>query len=122
MDWDDPILKSLDLEYHDLHEAKGLYFGLVDEGRASRVTTDAAVRLAEEQPPRNTRAFGRGEVIRHLLECGPPPDDERGGDSRFLPPYVINWSAFHLRGHVPFLMPDPFKSYVHEIRGHLARQ
>lgn len=121
VDWDDPVLKSLDLEYHNLHEDKGLYFGLVDDGRVPRVTTDAAVLLAEEHPPRNTRAFGRGEVVRYLLTSGPPPDDgDPRTEIRFLPPYVINWSAFHLRGRAPFLMPDPFKSYAHEVRGHLA--
>ncbi|MGH7232645.1 MAG: proteasome accessory factor PafA2 family protein [Nitrospiraceae bacterium] len=119
--WDDPILKSLDLEYHNLHPEKGLYFGLMDEGRAPRVTTDKAVELAQEHPPRNTRAFGRGELVRHLLACGPAAEKERPRpEERFVPAYVINWSAFQLRGRQPFLMPNPFKSYVQEVRGHLV--
>jgi proteasome accessory factor A len=118
--WDDPILKSLDLEYHNLHDEKGLYFGLLQEGRVPRVTTDKAVELAAEHPPRNTRAFGRGELVRHLLACGPPEErDDARPEERFFPPYVINWSAFQLRGRPPFLMPNPFKSYVQEVRLHL---
>ena len=119
--WDDPIMKSLDLQYHNLHSEKGLYFGLLEEGRAPRVTTDQAVELAKEHPPRNTRAFGRSELVRHLLACGPPAaqEDDRAED-RFSPPYVINWSAFQLRKRPPFLMPNPFKSYVQEVRAHLA--
>jgi proteasome accessory factor A len=32
---------------------------------------------------------------------------------------VINWSIFQLRGQAPFPMPDPFKTYVQEVRTHL---
>ncbi len=123
-EWGDPMLKSLDLEYHNLHPEKGLYFGLLEEGRVPRVTTDKAVELAQQHPPRNTRAFGRGELVRHLLEHGSPaPDEGRIVDhrgERFFPAYVINWSIFQLRGRPPFPMPDPFKTYVQEVRGHLA--
>ena len=58
LDWQDPVLKSLDLEYHNLRADRGLYFGLLEEGRAPRMTTDKAITLAMEHPPRNTRAFG----------------------------------------------------------------
>jgi proteasome accessory factor A len=120
MTWADPALKSLDLEYHNLHQGKGLYYGLMEEGRVPRLITDKAITLAMDHPPRNTRAFGRGELVRHLLACGPPddPDDSRP-EERFSPSYVINWSIFQLRGQVPFPMPDPFKTYVQEVRAHL---
>jgi proteasome accessory factor A len=118
--WTDPALKSLDLEYHNLHQGKGLYYGLMEEGRVPRLITDKAIALSMDHPPRNTRAFGRGELVRHLLACGPPdaPDDPKP-EERFSPPYVINWSIFQLRGHTPFPMPDPFKTYVQEVRAHL---
>jgi proteasome accessory factor A len=119
LEWHDPWLRSLDLEYHNLHPEKGLYLGLLQEGRVPRVTTDSAVALAEQHPPRNTRAFGRAEVVRHLLEStGTPPRRADAGE-RGHPPYVINWSAFQLRGQAPFAMPNPFKTYVQEIRTHL---
>lgn len=120
--WDDPVLKSLDLEYHNLHPAKGLYHGLLDEGRVPRVTTDKAIELAQARPPRDTRAFGRGELVQHLLVCGSGGEaQEPNAESRFLPAYVINWSAFQLRGRQPFPMPDPFRTYAQEVRDHLAR-
>lgn len=119
LDWDDPWLKSLDLEYHKLDRSKGLYFGLLEEGRVPRFTTDRAVELAREHPPRNTRAFGRGEVIRHLLANGPPEETDRTRQERTIPPYVINWSAFQLRGRRPFMMSNPFKTYAQEVRAHL---
>jgi proteasome accessory factor A len=124
LDWSAPLIKSLDLEYHNLNAAKGLYFGLLDEGRVPRVTTDQAILLAQTQPPRNTRAFGRGELVRHLIES--PPNDQSAGSGEthtpaegFFPPYIINWSAFQLRGHAPFLMADPFKTYAQQVREHL---
>jgi proteasome accessory factor A len=120
VEWQDPILKSLDLEYHNLHPDRGLYYGLLEEGRVSRMTTEKAIALAMEHPPRNTRAFGRGELVRHLLACGPSdgPNDPKP-EERFLPAYVINWSIFHVRGRVPFPMPDPFQTYAQEVRAHL---
>jgi proteasome accessory factor A len=120
VEWTDPILKSLDLEYHNLHQGKGLYYGLLEEGRVPRLTTDKAIALATDHPPRNTRAFGRGELVRHLLACGPPaePADPQPRE-RFFPSYVINWSIFQLRGQAPFPMPDPFKTYAQEVRSHL---
>ena len=127
LDWSDPMLKSLDLEYHNLNAAKGLYFGLLDEGRAPRVTTDQAIRLAQDQPPRNTRAFGRGMLVRHLLDCPPvgvgrTPEESGSRPEGFFPPYIINWSAFQLRGHSAFVMADPFKTYAQQVRAHLAEQ
>jgi len=122
LEWNDPWLKSLDLEYHNLHPEKGLYWGLAQEGRARRVTTDSAIALAEHHPPRNTRAFGRGEVVRHLLESGDPAPEDADPDDRGYPAYVINWSAFQIRGRAPFVMPNPFKTYVQEVRSHLAQR
>jgi proteasome accessory factor A len=124
IDWTDPLLKSLDLEYHNLNADKGLYFGLLDEGRVPRVTTSQAVALAQNHPPRNTRAFGRGELVRHLLNgpaagTGDGQEETRLRSEGFFPPYIINWSAFQLRGRAPFLMADPFKTYAQQVREHL---
>lgn len=122
-EWDDPVLKSLDLEYHNLHAAKGLYYGLEEEGRGLRLTTDRVITMAEDHPPRNTRAFGRGELIRHLLGAGHATGFEpSAGDEDEMPcDYVINWSNFRLRGAPPFFMPDPFKTYVQEVRRYVGR-
>jgi proteasome accessory factor A len=117
----DPMLKSLDLEYHNLNQEKSLYYGLLQEGRVPRLTTDSAVDIAADHAPKNTRAFGRGELVKHLLAGGPPSEpDEPRPDERFFPAYVINWSIFQVRGRAPFPMPDPFKTYVQDVRSHLT--
>ena len=115
--WDDPMLKSLDLEYHNLDPERGLYFGLEQEGRAPRLTTDRMVALAKDGPPKNTRAFGRGELVRHLLNSASPNEE---GTWKVSPAYIINWSVIHLKGGDPFPMPDPFKTYAPELRQHIA--
>ncbi len=121
LDWQDPMLKSLDLEYHNLNRTKGLYYGLLEEGRVPRLTTEKAIDLATQHPPRNTRAFGRGELVRHLLACDVPVEAaDLRQEERYFPSYVINWSIFQLRGQAPFPMPDPFKTYVQEVRSHLT--
>jgi len=120
VDWADPVLKSLDLEYHNLNPAKGLYHGLMEEGRVPRVTTDALIRIAMEEAPKNTRAYGRSTLVKHLLNVwsGSESDYLAQSDGLF-PPYVINWSIFQVRGRAPFPMQDPFKTYVEDVRSHL---
>ena len=41
--WQDPWIKSLDLEYHNLNKAQGLYWGLEASGDAYRRTSDEAI-------------------------------------------------------------------------------
>ena len=70
--------------------------------------------------PKNTRAYGRSELVKYLLACGTPAETEHAQpDERFFPAYVINWSIFQLRGRTPFPMPDPFKTYIQDVRAHL---
>ncbi len=120
LEWTDPLLKSLDLEYHNLNQTKGLYYGLLEEGRVPRLITDALIHLAMNQAPKNTRAYGRSELVNHLLNTWVGAEtDERQQAEGIFPPYVINWSIFQVRGHLPFPMPDPFRTYVEDVRTHL---
>lgn len=120
VEWIDPMMKSLDLEYHNLNPEKGLYHGLLEEGRAPRLTTDRLIQLAMEAAPKNTRAYGRSELVRHLLnERSASAVDQSPAADGLFPPYVINWSIFQVRGHAPFPMPDPFKTYLEDVRAHL---
>ncbi|NJN69470.1 MAG: proteasome accessory factor PafA2 family protein [Nitrospira sp.] len=120
LDWGDPMLKSLDLEYHNLNHTKGLYYGLLEEGRVPRLTADALIRIAMEEAPKNTRAYGRSALVKHLLSGWAPIDAGQPTNSGGLfPPYVINWSIFQVRGRPPFPMPDPFRTYLEEVRTHL---
>ena len=63
VDWDDPWLQSLDLEYHNVRQDEGLYAELVREKQIQRFVTDDEIRHAIRQPPRDTRAYFRGRCI-----------------------------------------------------------
>ncbi len=60
---DDPWLQSLDLEYHRLDLAEGLYYGLEQGGGMRGVPSEEAVRQAISHPPSTTRALIRGKCI-----------------------------------------------------------
>jgi proteasome accessory factor A len=60
---DDPWLQSLDLEYHRLDLAEGLYYALEQSGGMAGVPEESAVRHAVQQPPESTRALIRGKCV-----------------------------------------------------------
>ena len=61
--WEDPWLQSLDLAYHSISRADGLYYELVHTGQMRRVVTEEDARRAVFHPPEGTRAFFRGRAI-----------------------------------------------------------
>ncbi|MBM15361.1 MAG: hypothetical protein CMH75_04640 [Nitrospina sp.] len=110
LEWGDAWLKSLDLEYHNLNKEKGLFWGLEASGDGYRKTTDPAVDHAKTNPPRGTRAHGRGELIKMLIN----QHSHMG--------YLIDWIGFRLsKTDDPFLMLDPFSSYKEDILDHLRQ-
>ena len=68
MDWDDPMLQSLDLEYHNLDPDRGLYRGLEQENEVYSLLTEEEISRAIEFPPEGTRAKIRGEAVRKESE------------------------------------------------------
>ncbi|MGI9665657.1 MAG: depupylase/deamidase Dop [Acidimicrobiia bacterium] len=62
--WDDPKLRLLDLQYHDVDPERGLYHRLAAAGRMRRLFTDREVERAVITPPESTRAWFRGEALR----------------------------------------------------------
>jgi len=66
--WDDPWLKSLDLEYHNLNPERGLYRGLEQEGRVLSLLAEEKVTHAIDHPPEETRALIRGQTVLHRRE------------------------------------------------------
>ncbi len=63
LEWDDPKLHLIDLQYADLRPDKGLYHRLVARGSIDRLVTDDEVRRAVSHPPVDTRAFFRGRCL-----------------------------------------------------------
>ena len=63
LDWSDPKLRLVDLQYHDVRRDKGLYHRLEASGEVERLTTDEQVEAAVMEPPEDTRAYFRGRCI-----------------------------------------------------------
>ncbi|MBC8282547.1 MAG: proteasome accessory factor PafA2 family protein [Nitrospinae bacterium] len=63
LSWDDPVLQSLDLEYHNLDPDRGLYRGLEQENDVYSLLTEEEINRAIEFPPETTRAKIRGDAV-----------------------------------------------------------
>jgi proteasome accessory factor A len=62
--WDHVRTRALDLQYHDVDPAKGLYDRLVVRGSIGRLFDDRQVAAALQEPPDETRAYFRGRCVR----------------------------------------------------------
>jgi len=66
----DPKLAMMDLAYHDIDPARGLYHLLVRTGRMRRAVADEAVERSRLEPPATTRARLRGSFIKAAKAAG----------------------------------------------------
>lgn len=63
LEWDHPRLAAMDLQWSDVRPERGIYHRLVTAGAVERLVDDAEVGWAVAHPPRDTRAYFRGEVM-----------------------------------------------------------
>jgi Pup amidohydrolase len=61
--WDHPRLAAVDLQWSDLRPERGLYHRLVAAGAVELLVTPEEVADAVVHPPRDTRAYFRGEAV-----------------------------------------------------------
>lgn len=64
LEFGDPRLDLIDLQYADANPQRGLWARLEQRGRLRRMTTDEQVATAIVHPPTDTRAYFRGECLR----------------------------------------------------------
>ncbi|NKB67979.1 MAG: hypothetical protein GKR89_13040 [Candidatus Latescibacteria bacterium] len=102
LEWNDPWIQSLDLEYHNLNPAKGLYFDLRNRGLIKRLIDDKHIERAIATPPRDTRAWARSQVMRSL----------EGRKTR----YAIEWDSIYVHDDEEqyLSLDDPFHTYDEE--------
>jgi proteasome accessory factor A len=101
LDWRDPWLQSLDLEYHNINPNRGLYLDLERKGLTKRVLTEADIGRASQKPPQDTRAYARSEIVRALSE------------NRVR--YIIDWDSVYLENEKHLNLGDPFDTYKDEV-------
>lgn len=88
----------LDLQYHDIHRERGVYYRMQQRGLVERMCTDEAIDVAIETPPQNTRAKLRGDFIKAAKE--------KKRD------FTVDWVHLKLNDQAQrtVLCKDPFKS------------
>lgn len=106
--WQDDVLQSLDLEYHNVNPEQGLFYGLQSSGAVRRLLEDEDIREATHTPPQNTRARGRAQMVAQILKSG----------SRT---YLVDWDGVHLGKDKHIALTNPFKTYQREASQLLGR-
>jgi proteasome accessory factor A len=98
--WQDDMLQSLDIEYHNVNRNMGLAHALEEYGKMRRLVRDDEIAVAMVAPPSDTRAAARSEAIRRMIEA-------RSRD------YVIDWDMVY-RSKNRLELQDPFETYPAE--------
>ena len=101
VDWGDPWLQSLDLAYHNIDPAKGLFFGVEGAKRIAEWNNSVRRTEAMTTPPADTRAAGRAQAVAYFQEG--------------TRPYTINWDSITCGGRDFLIMGDPFKTYKEDV-------
>ncbi len=63
LDWSDPRLRAVDIQWSDVRADKGLFHRMAAAGRFDTLVSEEEVRRAVVHPPEDTRAYFRGECL-----------------------------------------------------------
>lgn len=108
IEWNDPWLESLDLEYHNINPAKGLFWVLEEEGKHRRLLPPTVLEAGGTCPPSFTRAEGRSQAIERILES-----------PEML--YIIQWFGIQVNQGDVLYMLEPLKSYRDEVSDYFRK-
>ncbi|HTP40956.1 MAG TPA: proteasome accessory factor PafA2 family protein, partial [Nitrospiria bacterium] len=64
IDWNDPRVALMDLQFHDLRLDRGLYYKLEREGFVDRLLGEQEIVSAAEYPPTDSRAYFRSACLK----------------------------------------------------------
>ena len=107
LSWQDPWMQSLDLEYHNINPAKGLFFALTPAKAIGEYNDRVRQERAIMHPPQDTRARGRSAAVAHFQKTNLS--------------YVINWDSISCENQAHFPMSDPFQDYEKPIQRFLQK-
>jgi len=68
LSWKDPVLQSVDLEYHNIDPDRGLYYGMQQAGEVTGLIPEKRIEKALDTPPKGTRAEIRGQMVDRELD------------------------------------------------------
>ncbi len=98
LDMSSPRLAQLDLAYHDINPARGLFRTMEARGLVATVASDEAVLAARTVPPQSTRAKLRGDFIAAAM--------------RTRTEHTVDWTQLKIsdHGNRSVMLKDPFAS------------
>jgi proteasome accessory factor A len=97
VDWSDDALHSVDLEYHNIDPEKSLFHAYQQMGRTTRLLDDLDIIDAMTDPPANTRAAARAQLVKRVLDRKGP---------KF---YIFDWNGVALDRNTYVELSDPFE-------------
>jgi proteasome accessory factor A len=108
IDLEDPAIERLDLAYHDIDPARGVFFALQRRGLAPAILPEERIERARTVAPTTTRAHLRGQVVTAAQEHGVD--------------HVVDWTTLRLtrRGAMPVQVLDPFATELPAVDALLA--
>ncbi len=66
LEWNDPRLKAIDIQWSDVRADRGLFNTLRAAGRFTELVTEEECRAAVTDPPEDTRAYFRGRCLQRF--------------------------------------------------------
>ncbi|MBC8141367.1 MAG: proteasome accessory factor PafA2 family protein, partial [Armatimonadetes bacterium] len=99
--WQDEVMQSLDIEYHNVNPAQSLFTALEENGDMERLISPSEIATAAVVAPQNTRAKARADIISKLINT-------RSRD------YVIDWDLVYLAKNRHLDLKNPFDTYDEE--------
>lgn len=108
IDLEDSAIERLDLAYHDIDPARGVFFVLQRRGLAPAILPEERIERARTVAPTTTRAHLRGQVVTAAQEHGVD--------------HVVDWTTLRLtrRGAMPVQVMDPFATELPAVDALLA--
>ena len=108
IDLEDPAIERLDLAYHDIDPARGVFFALQRRGLAPAILPEVRIERARTIAQTTTRAHLRGQVVTAAQEHGVD--------------HVVDWTTLRLtrRGAMPVQVMDPFATELPAVDALLA--
>ncbi len=103
-----PRVAMLDLQYHDVHRERGLYYLLQRRDKVDRLVDDAQIEEAMQWPPQSTRARLRGQFIAEA--------------KRRRRDFTVDWVHLKLNDQAQrtVLCKDPFRSHDDRVEKLIA--
>ena len=68
LDWGNPRLELVDLQYTDIRPDRGVYNRLAARGRMDHIVSEDEIQAAIDDPPTDTRAYFRGRCLRQYAD------------------------------------------------------